>query len=116
APDECLGDPALLAGLEHRNIARVRAWGRVARGPGDHLGRPYVAVDAPGGQTLRALVGLPERLDAQRLGRLALDVLSALDAAHALGLGLRRLAPEQVLLGPAGATVVGLGVAPAGDD
>ncbi|MCO5171930.1 MAG: tetratricopeptide repeat protein [Planctomycetes bacterium] len=107
-PDAALGDPALLAGLEHPNIARVRAWGRVARGPGPLVGRPYVALEPLRGQTLRAALAAG-RLDPARLGRLALDLLAALEAAHALGLRQRRLAPEQVLLDPGGAKLLGVG-------
>src|SRR5688572_28062662 len=58
--DAALGDPALLAGLEHEHVARVRAWGRVAQGPRDLLGRAYLALDALEGHTLRALAARGE--------------------------------------------------------
>ncbi|MBX3468941.1 MAG: hypothetical protein KF878_18885 [Planctomycetes bacterium] len=103
-PDAALGDPALLAGLEHPNIARVRAWGRVARGPGPLVGRPYVALEALRGRTLRALIAAAERLDAARLGGLALTSRGARGGARSASGS--RLAPEQVVLAPGGAKLL----------
>ena len=81
----------LAARLRHPNSVRVLDHGR------DQAGRCYIAFELLEGRSLDALIGTPE-LGAQQAASIALEVLAALEEAHACGIVHRDLKPSNVFL------------------
>jgi serine/threonine-protein kinase len=72
---------------------------------GEEDGLPYIVMELVSGPTLEQEMR-PSPLDPERARRLAGEILTALGAAHAVGLVHRDVKPGNVLLGPDGAAKV----------
>jgi eukaryotic-like serine/threonine-protein kinase len=81
-----------LGQLEHPNIVRVSSFGRLRDG------RPFIIMEPLSGTTLESEVRLRERLPLIEAIRLALQLASALAAAHELGVIHRDVKPENLFL------------------
>src|SRR5215813_8799291 len=96
--DELLGDPALLAAfdregraaaaLNHPNICTVY-------GTGEQDGRPFIAMELLEGDTLDAVINRRE-LSISEVLAVALQVASALNAAHSRGIVHRDIKPSNI--------------------
>ena len=92
-------EAALTAGLDHPGVATVHDAGVLTDG------RPWMALRAVRGDTLRALLGAAGG-SREGLVTVLLRVAEAVGAAHAAGVVHRDLKPENVMVGPFGETVV----------
>jgi serine/threonine-protein kinase len=83
---------------------------------GEHLGVPYIVMERlPGGTLAQELAG--GTLTQARAGALVLEVLSALEAAHRLGVLHRDIKPSNILRGRDGhAKVADFGIAKVAED
>jgi len=105
-------------GVRRRFEAEARSAARLAHphvvavhDVGEEDGRPYIVMELVVGPTLEQEVRQGP-VDPERARRLAGEVLSALGAAHAVGLVHRDVKPGNVLLGPEGtAKVTDFGIA-----
>ncbi len=88
-----------LAKLNHPNIAAVYSFFR--DGSQHHMAMQFVR-----GETLEKLLASRGRLPWKEAARIGIDVLQALDHAHALGVIHRDLKPGNLMLDPSGRTVV----------
>src|SRR4051795_3146005 len=91
--DRFLRESKLAASLDHPNIVPVYDAGE----EGELL---YIAMACVDGSDLKALIVEEGRLPLRRALRLAAQVASALDAAHARGLVHRDVKPANILVGP----------------
>jgi eukaryotic-like serine/threonine-protein kinase len=90
--------------LNHPNIITIYDFGQ-------ENGRDYIVSEFVEGHTLRAYVGKPE-LTLNQILDLAVQVASALDAAHTAGIVHRDIKPENIMLRPDGyAKVLDFGLA-----
>jgi len=78
--------------LNHPNVVQIIDFGRL-RG-----GQPYLAMELLNGRTLEEVIDEDFPLDLSRTIQLTCDVLSALEAAHNLGILHRDLKPANVFL------------------
>jgi transcriptional regulator with GAF, ATPase, and Fis domain/serine/threonine protein kinase/tetratricopeptide (TPR) repeat protein len=105
------GWDSLSARVHHPNLASVIDHGLVARGPVDLLRRRFLVRDRLDGLTLRVRLDQGSPLSPGDGGRLALDLLAALETAHAAGCHHHRLDPEAIVLRDDGdAVLLGLGL------
>lgn len=88
-----------LARMHHRNIAAVYAFFSEAQ-------RYHIAMQFVRGRTLEAVLAQRRRLPWREAAAIALDVLQALEHAHALGVVHRDLKPANLMQSDAGHTVV----------
>jgi eukaryotic-like serine/threonine-protein kinase len=88
-----------LARMHHRNIAAVYAFFSEAQ-------RYHIAMQFVRGRTLEAVLAQRRRLPWREAAAIALDVLQALEHAHALGIVHRDLKPANLMQSDAGHTVV----------
>ncbi|HPU53571.1 MAG TPA: protein kinase [Burkholderiaceae bacterium] len=88
-----------LAKLHHPNIAAVYSFFR------EDL-RYHMAMQFVHGQTLEQCLAERIRLDWHQAAQIAVDVLQALEHAHALGVVHRDLKPANLMIDPRGRTVV----------
>ncbi|PYP59864.1 MAG: serine/threonine protein kinase [Gemmatimonadetes bacterium] len=113
AADRFLREIRYASQLNHPHIARV-----IDSGEADYL-LWYVMPYVPGDNLRQALRREP-RLRVPDVGRVAVEVLSALEHAHAHGIAHRDIKPDNIVLSPTGAVLVDLGIARAiarsGDD
>jgi serine/threonine protein kinase len=80
--------------LNHPNCVRVYDYGETPDG------RPYIVMELLQGQELAALLARDRQPPVSRVLDIALQVLSALDEAHGLGVVHRDLKPENVFVLP----------------
>jgi eukaryotic-like serine/threonine-protein kinase len=113
AADRFLREIRYASQLDHPHIARL-----LDSGESDYLlwyVMPYLA-----GETLRQTLKRESRLAIPYATGIAVEVLDALEHAHAHGIAHRDIKPENVVLTPQGAVLVDLGIARAiassGDD
>jgi len=78
--------------LNHPNVVQVYDFGQL---PG---GQPYLAMELLKGQTLEQLIDNEFPLDMERIIRIQIDILTALQAAHDLGILHRDLKPANVFI------------------
>src|SRR5256886_1826568 len=99
--------------LNHPHIARL-----IDSGEADYL-LWYVMPYVPGDNLRQALRRAP-RLPVPDVARVAVEVLDALEHAHAHGIAHRDIKPDNIVVSPGGAVLVDLGIARAiassGDD
>jgi eukaryotic-like serine/threonine-protein kinase len=81
-----------LGRLEHPNIVRVHSFGRLRDA------RPFIILEALAGNTLESEVRARDRLPAVEALRYALQLASALAAAHELGIVHRDIKPDNLFL------------------
>ncbi|MGO9711859.1 MAG: serine/threonine-protein kinase [Polyangiaceae bacterium] len=84
----------VLARLSHPNIVEVVTAGMT----GDSLRLPYFLMQKLNGHTLRAVLSAKGRLPLETSYSIAIDLLDALDHAHALGVIHRDVKPENIFL------------------
>ncbi|HEX4627531.1 MAG TPA: serine/threonine-protein kinase, partial [Gemmatimonadales bacterium] len=113
AADRFLREIRYVSQLDHPHIARL-----LDSGESDYLlwyVMPYLA-----GESLRQALRRESRLAIPRATGIAVQVLDALEHAHAHGIAHRDIKPDNVVLAPEGAVLVDLGIARAiahsGDD
>src|SRR5437899_31342 len=113
AADRFLREIRYASQLNHPHIARL-----IDSGEADYL-LWYVMPYVPGDNLRQALRRAP-RLAVPDVVRVAVEVLDALEHAHAHGIAHRDIKPDNILLSPGGAVLVDLGIARAiatsGDD
>jgi serine/threonine-protein kinase len=80
------------AALGHPHIVQVTDFQTPDDGP------PFLVMERLSGESLRAALDLAGRMDPDRIARIALQVLAALQAAHDAGLVHRDVKPENVFL------------------
>jgi eukaryotic-like serine/threonine-protein kinase len=80
------------AAIHHPNVCTVTDSGLLDNGS------PFLAMERLYGETLRAYVARAGRLDAEEAIEFAVQMLSGLEAAHALGIVHRDMKPENVFL------------------
>ena len=85
------------AQLVHPNIARLRALETTGLGPD---GRPYLVFDCIAGLPLGTLLDHRGVLRPDEALHVMIDVLAALEAAHARGVVHRDLKPDNILIAP----------------
>jgi serine/threonine protein kinase len=78
--------------IDHPHVVKVYAWGRTP----DF--RPYIAMEYLEGHSFGAVSGKGKVLPLEQLTRIMLQMLAALDKAHALDIIHRDLKPDNVLL------------------
>jgi tetratricopeptide (TPR) repeat protein len=112
--DRFLREIRIIAGLQHPNILPLFDSGATSRGESGVDGlwfvMPYVQ-----GESLRARLQREGGLPLEEALRIARDVASALDYAHARGVVHRDIKPENILLSDGHAFVADFGVARAVD-
>jgi eukaryotic-like serine/threonine-protein kinase len=104
-PDELTRDPARVSrfqqearaasGLSHPNVCTIHALGETAEG------QHYIAMEYVEGETLRRRIAAG-RLSIRESLDIAIQIASALAAAHAHGIVHRDIKPENVMLRPDG--------------
>ena len=104
AADRFLREIRLSSQLEHPHIARLLDSGEL-----DWI--VYYVMTFVEGPTLREHLGRVHRMPVGELVRLAEDLLSALDHAHAHGIVHRDVKPENVVLSSQGAVLLDFGIA-----
>src|SRR5436190_12093902 len=113
AADRFLREIRYASQLNHPHIARL-----IDSGEADYL-LWYVMPYVPGDNLRQALRRAP-RLPVPDVARVAVEVLDALEHAHAHGIAHRDIKPDNIVLSPGGAVLVDLGIARAiassGDD
>lgn len=82
--------------IRHEGIVNVLDLSRTAEG------RPYIVMEYLDGSPLSALIGAQGALPVVPSLHLALEVLSALDAAHRVGIVHRDIKPDNIFVSPAG--------------
>ena len=87
-------EAAVLQKLEHPNVVRVLDYGH------SESGVPFLVFPLLKGRTLEERIAADGALDWNETGRLALQVLAALDRAHALGIVHRDIKPANIFLTP----------------
>jgi len=87
-------EAAVLQKLEHPNVVRVLDYGH------SDGGVPFLVFPLLKGRTLEERIAADGALDWNETGRLALQVLAALDRAHALGIVHRDIKPANIFLTP----------------
>jgi tRNA A-37 threonylcarbamoyl transferase component Bud32 len=88
-----LREARAMAGVEHRHVVRVYAFGEAE-------GQPYIVMEYVPGETLAARLRRATRLAADDALRLAREVAEALAAAWARGIVHRDVKPANILLDP----------------
>jgi serine/threonine-protein kinase len=78
--------------------------------------RPYLVLELLRGESLAARLEREGRMAPGETARIAADVLSGLEAAHARGIVHRDLKPANVFLADSGVKLLDFGVARVGDD
>jgi len=78
--------------LSHPNIAQVYD-------VGEDSGRHYIAMELCHGVNLRDMLHFEHRIDETRLKSMAMQILNALEAAHAAGIVHRDIKPENIVVG-----------------
>ena len=106
--DRFLREIRLTAQLEHPNIARL-----IDSGERDWL--VYYVMSYVDGPSLREVLDRTRQLSVDDARRVALDVLAALDHAHARGVTHRDVKPENIMVSREGAVLVDFGIARAID-
>src|ERR1700722_5776671 len=84
----------VLAQLSHPNIVEVVTAG----GTGDSLRLPYFLMQKLNGYTLRAVLTLKGQLPLETAYSISIDLLDALEHAHAMGVIHRDVKPENIFL------------------
>ncbi|MDH7601241.1 MAG: protein kinase [Armatimonadota bacterium] len=79
--------------LSHPNVAQVYD-------VGEDAGRHYIAMELCHGVSLRDVLRFEGRIQEARLKFIALQILNALEAAHAVGIVHRDVKPENIIIGP----------------
>jgi len=79
--------------ISHANIAQVYDCG-------EDSGRYYIAMEFCQGTTLRDLIHFERRLSDSRTREIGMQLISALEAAHATGIVHRDIKPENIVIGP----------------
>lgn len=90
--------------LHHPHIARLLD-------AGSEDGRGYLVLEYVPGQSLREFLAAGGRLSLPEAARLAAEVSSALEEAHAHGILHNDIKPENIVLAPAGAKLLDFGAA-----
>ncbi len=85
-------EASLVYSLQHPNVLKVYYYGQT------NSGLPYMVMEYLQGTDLRDLLDQHGALSHALIRRLSLEVLSALDAAHALGIVHRDLKPANIYL------------------
>lgn len=85
-------EASLVYSLQHPNVLKVYYYGQT------NAGLPYMVMEYLQGTDLRDLLNQHGALNHALIRRLSLEVLSALDAAHALGIVHRDLKPANIYL------------------
>ncbi len=78
--------------LSHPNIAQIYD-------VGEDSGRHYIAMELCQGVNLRDILHFEHRISETRLRAIAMQILSALEAAHAAGIVHRDIKPENIVVG-----------------
>jgi serine/threonine-protein kinase len=81
--------------LDHPNLTRVLDFGQ------EPDGLLYIAMEYLDGKSLRDILDAEKRLDVVRIGRIMLQLCSALTHAHSRGIIHRDIKPENLLIIPA---------------
>jgi diguanylate cyclase (GGDEF)-like protein len=98
-------EAALLARLTHPGLVRIHE-------VGDAADRPYLIMDLVVGQSLAQALAAAKPLDEARVVAIAVDVTSALTAAHRTGLVHRDIKPDNIMIDDDGsAKVIDFGLA-----
>src|SRR5262249_25850876 len=88
-----LREARAMAGVEHRHVVRVYAFGEAE-------GQPYIVMEYVPGETLASRLRRATRLAADDALRVAREVAEALAAAWARGIVHRDVKPANILLDP----------------
>ena len=95
-----LREARVSAMLQHPNTVPTYELGR------DNRGHYYFTMKLVHGYTLREILNYRERYDLTQLTDVILQILYALDYAHAHGVAHRDIKPENILVGPFGEVVL----------
>ena len=114
-PDIAGGDEAILQG---RVLREARAAARLSH-PGavtvydvvHHEGRAFIVMELIEAPTLALVVDRDGPLPPDRVAALGLEILEALEKAHAEGIVHRDVKPQNVMVGPDGAKLADFGIA-----
>ena len=120
-------DPARLAERRRRTLREARSAARVAHPAAitvydvaEHDGRPWLIMELINGRALSSLVKRDGPLPPHRAARIGLQILGALQAAHAAGILHRDVKPANVLIGTLGgrdrAVLTDFGIAARADE
>lgn len=104
--DRFLREVEVLSRLDHPRISRIRDSGQ-----SDWL--IYYVMDYVEGPTLRSVMDTQKSIDVNRALDIADELLDALEFAHSRQIVHRDVKPENVILGPQGATLLDFGIAKA---
>jgi serine/threonine protein kinase len=114
-PDIAGGDQAIMQG---RVLREARAAARLSHPAAvtvydvvHHEGRAYIVMELIDAPTLALVVERDGPLPPERVAALGLEILGALEKAHAEGIVHRDVKPQNVMLGPAGAKLADFGIA-----
>jgi serine/threonine-protein kinase len=100
-------EASLVQKLQHPNVVALLDFGETDRG------QPYIAFELLEGEALGKVLKESGRLPLWRASQITRDVLSALEAAHALGVIHRDIKPQNIFLcaGTRGTKVLDFGIA-----